>query len=53
MDKPRHPLVIQPWKTQQSKPSPRNVQAVKAGKEPRPRDTRASRIPTSKKTRDL
>jgi hypothetical protein len=33
MDKPRHPLVIQAWKIQQSQRAKWNAPSVKAGKE--------------------
>jgi len=50
MDKPRHPLVIQPWKIQQSQRAKRKAAPVKTGKE-RGLNSKAQ-ILTSKKTRE-
>ena len=51
MDKPRHPLVIQPWKIQQSQRAKRKATPVKTGKE-RALNSKAPQILTSKKTRE-
>lgn len=50
MDKPRHPLVIQPWKIQQR--AKRNVPPVKAGKERGRLDSKGPKMLTSKKIRE-
>lgn len=50
MDKPRHPLVIQPWKIQQSQQAKRKATPVKTGKE-RGLNSKAPQILTAKKTR--
>ena len=51
MDKPRHPLVIQPWKIQQSQQAKRKATPVKTGKE-RGLNSKAPQILTAKKTRE-
>lgn len=40
MDKPRHPLVVRPWKIRQTQPADRNTRPPKTEKE------RAPRVPT-------
>ena len=51
MDKPRHPIVIQPWKIQQSQRAKRRATQVKTGKERGP-NPKAPQILASKKTRE-
>jgi hypothetical protein len=51
MDKPRHPLVIQPWKIQQTQRAKRNVPPVKTGRERGRLESKGPKILTSKKTR--
>ncbi len=51
MDKPHHPVVIQPWKIRQTQQSERNVPQVKMGKERGRLASKAPKILTSKKTR--
>jgi hypothetical protein len=52
MDKPCHPLVIQPWKIQQSQRAKRKAAPVKTGKERGRLNSKAPQILTSKKTRE-
>ena len=51
MDKPRHPLVTRPWKTQQAQPPKWNLPSVKTEKEWRP-GWKKKRVLTSKKIRE-
>ncbi len=51
MDKPHHPIVIQPWKIRQTQRTERNVQ-VEMGKEHGRLVSKAPKILTSKKTRE-
>jgi len=48
MDKPRHPIVVRPWKTQQTQSTKWNLPMVKTEKERRRPD---SKVLTAKKTR--
>ncbi len=52
MDKPRHPIVIQPWKIRQTQRTKQNVPQVEMGKERRRLVSRVPKILTSKKTRE-
>jgi len=52
MGKPCHPLVIQPWKIQQTQRAKRNVPPVKTGKERERLDSKGPKILTSKKIRE-
>ena len=51
MDKPRHPLVVQPWKIQQSQRGKWNAPPVKTGKERGRLGSEKLKTPTPKKTR--
>jgi hypothetical protein len=51
MDKPRHPLVVQPWKIHQSQQAKRKPTPVKTGKE-RGLNSKAPQILAAKKTRE-
>jgi len=51
MDKPSHPLVVQPWKIQQSQQAKRKATPVQTGKE-RGLNSKAPQILTAKKTRE-
>ncbi len=51
MDKPHHPIVIQPWKIRRTQRTERNVQ-VKMGKEHAQLVSKAPKIVTSKKNRE-
>ncbi len=50
MDKPHHPIVIQPWKIRQTQRTKGNVPRVKMGKEHGRLVPKAPKILTSKKT---
>jgi hypothetical protein len=52
MDKPRHPLVIQPWKIQQSQRTKWNAPSVKTGRECGRLGSKRPKTLTSKKTRE-
>jgi hypothetical protein len=51
MDKPRHPLVVQPWKIQQSQRAKWSAPPVKTGKERGRLGSKKLKNPTPKKTR--
>jgi hypothetical protein len=50
MDKPRHPLVIRPWKTQQTQRNKGRAPTVKAGTASERLDMREPRMPFPTKT---
>ncbi len=50
MDKPHHPIVIQPWKIRQTQRTKRNVAQVKVGKERGRLVSKAPNVFTSRKT---
>jgi hypothetical protein len=51
MDKPRHPLVIRPWKIQQTQRTKYNLPPIKTGKEHGRVDSKPPKILYSEKTR--